>query len=149
MIQGSCLCGTVRFLLDEAEILMMNNCHCSKCRKATGSAFGSFIFLSAKDFTWLSGRDNILGFKSSPALERAFCKTCGSPVPFATQMDQVGVPAGILDGDPKVAPEADIFTADKLPWYEIPESAVAFPAEESTEFMRAFVERSKARSRRG
>jgi len=149
MIQGSCLCGIVRFQIEESEILMMNNCHCSKCRKATGSAFGSFIFLSAKDFEWLSGEENIQGFKSSPYLERTFCKTCGSSVPFETQMDQIGVPGGILDGDPKMAPEADIFTADKLPWYEIPESAVAFLAEESTELMHAFVRRSKERNKRG
>ncbi|MEQ8690436.1 MAG: GFA family protein [Pseudomonadales bacterium] len=149
MIQGSCLCGTVRFQIEESEILMMNNCHCSKCRKATGSAFGSFIFLSVKDFEWLGGRDNIQGFKSSPNLERAFCKTCGSSVPFETQMDQMGVPGGILDGDPKTAPEADIFTANRLPWYEIPESAIAFPAEESKELMDVFVQRSKERYKRG
>ena len=148
MIQGSCLCGAVKFQIEESEILMMNNCHCSKCRKATGSAFGSFIFLSAKDFEWLSGKENIRGFKSSPDLERAFCQTCGSSVPFKSHMDQMGVPGGILDGDPEMSPEADIFTADKLPWYEIPESAVAFPTEESREFMDAFVQRSKERNKR-
>lgn len=149
MIEGSCLCGSVRFQIEESEILMMNNCHYSKCRKATGSAFGCFIFLSAKDFQWLSGRDNIQGYYSSPELERAFCKTCGSSVPFETQMEQMGIPGGILDGDPNTTPEANIFTADKLPWYEIPKSAISFPAEESEELMDAFIQRSKERYKRG
>ena len=148
MIQGSCLCGAVKFQIDESEILMMNNCHCSRCRKATGSAFGSFVFLAAKDFEWLSGKDNVQGYQSSPHLERAFCKTCGSSVPFAAPFHQMGVPGGILDGDPKTEPEADIFTADKLPWYEVPQSAVSFSGEESEEFMSLFIKRSKEREQR-
>ena len=70
-------------------------------------------------------------------------------MPFECQLDQMGIPAGILDSDPGMTPQADIFTADRLPWYEIPDSAVAFPAKETAEFMAAYHQRSKQRYKRG
>lgn len=35
---GSCLCGSVRYEVEEVPIRFAN-CHCARCRRATGSAY--------------------------------------------------------------------------------------------------------------
>ena len=149
MIHGSCLCGHIAFRLDEAEILMMNNCHCTRCRKASAAAFATFVHVSSRDFAWIRGAGDALGYESSPGMVRAFCGRCGSSVPWRNEeMDQMVVPAGLLDGDPRAHPEADIFTADKVPWLTLAADAVSFPAEESEAFWQAYLARSRNRATR-
>jgi hypothetical protein len=123
MIQGSCLCGALRFEIDETRIIVINNCHCSLCRKVSGAAFGTFVQLPASGFRWLAGEDRLATFESSPGNPRAFCMVCGSRAPQSADWKaHVTVPAGMLDGDPKMRPEINIFTASKAPWYSITDS---------------------------
>ena len=42
MIDGSCLCGKLRFRL-AVRPQFINHCHCSLCRKASGAGFGTFV----------------------------------------------------------------------------------------------------------
>ena len=41
MLDGSCECGAVRYRVAD-EFLYASNCHCSRCRAATGAAFKPF-----------------------------------------------------------------------------------------------------------
>src|SRR5262245_13735132 len=94
MIQGSCLCGAMRFEIDEAQIIVINNCHCSYCRKVSGAAFGTFVQLPGSSFRWLSGEQHLATFESTPGNRRAFCKVCGSRAPqSADWKEHVTVPA--------------------------------------------------------
>jgi hypothetical protein len=108
---------------------LMSHCHCSRCRKVHGSAFGTYLTAAAERFSFERGRDGIVRFASSPGFARPFCARCGSVVPdgVATQ-DRVAMPAGALDGDPGVRPLAHIFVASKAPWYEIADALPRFAA---------------------
>ncbi len=87
MIRGSCLCGGVRFEITRA-VGPFELCHCSRCRKANGSAFVGGLGVKRSDFRLVQGRDLIETFEapvrqSPPPYRTHFCRRCGSPVPDA------------------------------------------------------------------
>lgn len=124
MIRGSCLCGGVRFEVARA-VGPFELCHCSRCRKASGSAFMPGIGVRREDFRLLAGRDLIRTFdapirESPPAYRSCFCSRCGSPVPDpASDSPWFEIAAGVLDDDPGIRPERHIMIDCKSPWFTI------------------------------
>ena len=72
---GGCLCGAVRFELQDAPA-EYGACHCSMCRKFSGG-IELGLQVPPDGVTW-TGEDNIQTYQSSVWAERGFCKTCGS-----------------------------------------------------------------------
>jgi hypothetical protein len=127
VLHGSCLCGGVKFEI-AGPLSHLLNCHCSKCRKQHGAAFRSRARVRVEDFRWLQGEELVSYYESSPGFHRGFCSRCGSPIVkrpapnyarAAIRGTDLGVPLGILDGDPGVRPERHIFVGSKAPWFEI------------------------------
>lgn len=123
MIRGSCLCGGVRFELERA-VGPFELCHCSRCRKVTGSAFVAGVGVRAEDYRLLEGADLIDSF-DAPILERppayrsSFCRRCGSPVPNPDPGTAwFEIPAGLLDDDPLARPDRHIFIELRAPWFD-------------------------------
>ena len=119
---GTCLCGVVAFEFD-GPVSEFALDHCSRCRKATGSAFASELVVASDSFRWLRGRAGIRVYqapivRSPPAYERWFCASCGGPVPREVA-GMVLIPAGLLDVDPDVRPMRHIFVRAKACWFEI------------------------------
>ena len=138
MIQGSCLCGNVRFEFAGAPEFI-NHCHCSMCRKVHGAAFGSFLHADGRGFRWLSGQSRVENYQSSPGNVRAFCKVCGSNMPVLEEGGtHVIIPAGTLDGDPDVRPIVHIHTASKALWFEITDALPQFAESPPPEFWAKF-----------
>ena len=132
-IQGSCLCGSVKYELD-AEPDMVGHCHCSKCRKAHGAAFGTHGLIARKDFRWTAGEEKLNAFESSPGSFRKFCGLCGSQILFDSDAlpDSFAFAFATLDDDPAARPAMHIFVGSKAPWYEITDQlpqAKEMPAE--------------------
>ena len=118
MIRGSCLCGGVRFEIDEARSLTY--CHCSNCRKLSGADVASYVHVDADKFRLLAGEELIRSFESAPGSFRNFCSVCSSTVPGkATYLQTVSIPAGLFDDDPGVRPKLHVFVRSKMPWVEI------------------------------
>ena len=123
MIKGSCLCGQASFQID-MSFQAFKYCHCSRCRKATGSAHASNIFVLPEHFRWISGEKNITRYDLPEAMSFAtcFCKICGSPMPHETRSGkQIVVPAGSIDDDPGQHPENNIFWKFRASWYLEPD----------------------------
>src|SRR5512146_2515737 len=125
-IAGSCLCGSVRFEI-RPPLSGFRYCHCSRCRKASGSAHAANIFLPGNQFAWLSGESLIRRFDLPGAKRFAvcFCTRCGGRVSHETATtENVLIPAGLLDDDPGMRPESSIFWGSRAPWcietHEIP-----------------------------
>lgn len=120
MIEGSCLCGGVRWGI-EAPPTGMTHCHCSMCRKAHGAAFATYASAPSSQFRWLSGEDLIARYGSSRGLSRSFCARCGSVVPAEGPEGghEMDLPAGCFDDDPVTRPSKHIFVASKAPWHAI------------------------------
>jgi hypothetical protein len=127
MVRGSCLCGGVTFELDRA-VGPFELCHCSRCRKSSGSAFVAGLGVRVKDFRLLSGADLIRTWEapileSPPAYRVAFCSRCGSPVPSPSEgAAWFEIPAGLLDDDPGLRPDKHIFVDRKSAWFTISDS---------------------------
>lgn len=127
MIRGSCLCGGVTWQVS-GKLDQMVHCHCSMCRKAHGAAFSTYARSSASGFKWLRGEERIVRYESSVGFVRPFCSTCGSVVPGPGGGEHMFLPAGCLDGDPGVRPQAHIFTASRAPWHQILDDLPRFDA---------------------
>jgi hypothetical protein len=114
---GSCLCGEVRFEI-AGEFERFYLCHCVYCRKDTGSAHAANLFASTAALKWVSGEEKVRQF-NLPATRhsKCFCSTCGSALP-TTQMNSrlLVVPAGSLDSDVVIAPNAHIFVSSRARW---------------------------------
>ncbi len=118
--QGGCLCGRVRFEIT-GEIRDIIYCHCSRCRKAQGSAFATNGNVDAAHFRFLSGEHELTTYSSDHVQSKYFCNHCGSPIISrrTDQPDTVRVRLGTIDSDITERPEAHIFVGSKANWEEI------------------------------
>jgi hypothetical protein len=119
-LSGSCLCGEVTYQIID-DIKVFQYCHCSRCRKFTGSAHAANIIIDPKNFQWLSGEELVGRFELAEAKHFAtsFCKKCGSSLPWLTQSGRAYIiPAGTLDDTPSIKPMHNIYYADRAEWYE-------------------------------
>jgi len=126
MRDAGCLCGAVRWTID-GPLEWMVHCHCSRCRKAHGSAFATWVVGPAAGLQ-LHGTEHRARWESPPGSGRCFCQCCGSVVPDDPSGRQAIVPAGNFTGDPGIRPAAHIFVASKAPWYEIHDGLPRFDA---------------------
>ena len=128
-LTGGCLCGAVRYELSQPPV-WAHNCHCSRCRKSTGAAFASNLFVPVDALRYTRGEEQLRSFKV-PEAERfthVFCGRCGSSLPFVNpQRGLAGVPMGSLDGDPGLGPRAHIFVGSKAPWFTITDALPQHP----------------------
>ena len=124
MIEGTCLCGTVRFAVDEVRDLA--HCHCSMCRKHHGAPFATMARVTEGAFRWTAGESAIGRYESSPGFHRSFCRICGSSLPDSSPSGGWFVPAGLFAGDPGVRPVVHIFLASKAPWHTIADALPGF-----------------------
>lgn len=116
---GSCLCGGVRFEI-KGEFEQFFLCHCSRCRKNSGSAHGANLFTATAKLTWLCGETQVRSFElPGTRHSRSFCEICGSAMPQRILNDTLlMVPAGSLDSPLADKPNGRIFTASKADWDE-------------------------------
>ncbi|MDX1460736.1 MAG: GFA family protein [Xanthomonadales bacterium] len=116
-LAGSCLCGTVRYVASGRETRFYH-CHCSRCRKVSGTGHCSNLFLEG-ELTWLAGEDQLNSFMPPDAsrFRNNFCRHCGSRMPrYDAQFSMVFIPAGSLDDEPGMRPQARIFWGSRAPW---------------------------------
>lgn len=116
---GSCLCGDVEFEISgRFESFFL--CHCSRCRKGTGSAHAANLFTSTAKITWVKGEDQVTSFQvPNTRHSRSFCSRCGSALP-RVQMNGnlIVVPAGCLDSSVDIRPNAHICYSSRADWDE-------------------------------
>ncbi len=119
VVAGRCLCGDVAYELAGAPEVVQN-CHCSRCRRARSAAHATNAFFRRGQLTWLSGEDRVDSFALPEARRfgQAFCRRCGGKVPRAPG-DYAVVPCGGLDGAPGRPPRGHIFMGSKAPWVEV------------------------------
>ena len=116
---GSCLCGDVSYEIS-GNLGIFQYCHCSRCRKITGSAHAANIIIRPEHFRWLTGAEQVGRYEVPEASHFAtsFCKKCGSSLPWKTKSAKSYViPAGTLDTHPGIQPMQNIFCGSKADWY--------------------------------
>jgi hypothetical protein len=111
MLRGGCLCGDIRF-----ETTGMHSrigiCHCSKCRKSSGTGSAANIPVLFEHLRWMLGQDLV-----TAGPKHSFCRVCGSPMPDLNPRKTVyAIPVGCLDGDPRLLVGDHIFVGSKAGW---------------------------------
>ncbi len=118
---GGCLCGAVRYEID-GEPIFAGHCHCSDCRKATGTGHVSVTALprSAVKVTGETRGYSVTGDSGQP-FTRNFCPVCGSLIfgESATMPGMMTITAGTLDDPSAFEPQMVIYTKSRPAWDRI------------------------------
>ena len=125
-LAGSCLCGGVRYEITK-PFLRAAYCHCSRCRKLTGTLAGISGRVERDGFRFLTG-ERLLGVyrRAEGALPALFCRTCGSTL-FRGEWpggEWIGIRLGTLDGDPGIRPAYHMFVDSRAGWEELPDDGL-------------------------
>jgi hypothetical protein len=128
MAQGKCNCGSVAFEID-ADVSGIFICHCSICRRSTGSNGIAVVVVDNDAFQWTRGIELITSWKKPDAdWETWFCSICGSPVPGRNDASRMFVPAGLIStGGDSLEVLHHIWVDSKAPWDEIGDSGRQHP----------------------
>ncbi|SHH78227.1 GFA family protein [Ferrimonas marina] len=126
-LNGSCLCGAIQFRVADA-FDYVGNCHCSECRKFSGSDYAPAGGLSAEHFAFIQGEETVRYYEKSPATTLAFCPTCGSSL-FSIKSDtgRYNIRLGALDDTPSQKPSFHIHVDSKAPWLTINDKLTRYP----------------------
>ena len=115
-MKGSCLCGEVSFEIS-GELQSIYQCHCSLCRKVSGSSSNSALIVLRHNFMWVSGKNKINTYSNSTGFKSEFCGCCGSPVPnISSGGDSYWVPAGLLSESIETEVLAHVYVGSRANW---------------------------------
>ena len=119
MIQGSCLCGDIKFTIS-GDLRSARYCYCSHCTKFAGTSPATWAMTKSENLNISSSEVSISKYNSGKGL-RCFCANCGSPVWFESldYPEIVAIPLGVLDDGNIPAPEMHIWTRSKPGWCAI------------------------------
>ncbi len=119
---GGCLCGAIRYEVT-SDPVRVACCHCDDCRRATGSAFATNVFVKAEDLVVLKGAPHSFQHKvdSGNVLTKEFCADCGSQLfGGSVRSPEIrSVKVGTIDDARFVRPEIEVFTSRKLPFIRL------------------------------
>ena len=116
MKTGSCLCGAVRF--DVQNLRDVVACHCLQCRKTTGNYMSATAANNA-DLKMTETR-GLKWYRSSDTAQRGFCQDCGSVLFWKGDgRDYTAITAGSIDGKTGLKLMGHIFCDSAGDYYEI------------------------------
>jgi hypothetical protein len=117
-LAGKCFCGAVHYEVTD-QFAYAANCHCSNCRRTTGSAFKPFAGIEREKFIVTKGEDARMICGDDKGHD-AHCARCGSLLySLVREGAWVHVAMGTLLDDPSIRPTAHIFVGSKAPWFTI------------------------------
>jgi hypothetical protein len=115
---GGCLCGAVRYEV-RGEPFKSGLCHCTDCRKVTGTSFLAYADWKADQFSYEGEVETHEG--------RSFCPTCGSRL-FSADETGAEIYLGSLDDAPNgIAPQVEGWCKRREPWLPTIPSTPMFP----------------------
>ncbi|MFM2423257.1 MAG: aldehyde-activating protein, partial [Pseudomonadota bacterium] len=111
-------CKRIKYAFD-GDPLWVAHCHCETCRRATSSAFATYVGVKLDQFRYYEGEP--AWYESSPGVHRYFCGNCGSPMAYIGDKfaGTVHLYAGSLAEPDKVKPMGNLNAKDRLPWTEV------------------------------
>lgn len=123
MARGECNCGAVSFEID-ADLAGVFVCHCSICRRSTGTNGNAVVVIQKDEFHWTRGEEQISTWrKPGHDWQVWFCRVCGSQLPGNNDESTMFVPAGLIsDGAESLKIIHHIWVDSKASWDEIGDS---------------------------
>ncbi len=103
LLSGGCFCGAIRYTVAD-EFAYALNCHCSNCRRTTGSAFKPFAGIARHQLSVSHGLDNLMVYGDETTHD-AHCRRCGSLLYSVVRAGAYAhVAMGTLADDPSIRP---------------------------------------------
>ncbi len=123
-IEGGCLCGAVRYRIDEESVPPCYACHCADCQTQSGSAVALQMPVWVSKFS-VEG-ETIEGTRQLPGGAIGTVHTCATCLTRLHTINSsrpgiVIVRAGTLDDSASLEPKAHMWVRSKQPWMTIPE----------------------------
>jgi hypothetical protein len=124
-LTGGCLCGSVRFEIDE-PLVSANYCHCTRCQRRTGTAASASARVVPGSLRVVAGEELIRAFEPPDGFAKVFCSACGSALwsEDPAHRDVKGVRLGAIDGDPGIRPSHRNYVAYAAAWEPIPDDGL-------------------------
>ena len=124
VFSGKCLCGNVSYQC-HSEPKAVFNCHCEDCRRATGSVFGTNLFVPEAKVE-ISGEVSSYSHisDSGSTMTKRFCPNCGSLLfgSNSANPNVVSIRAGTVDQLALIKPQINLFMDKKVPSTSIDEN---------------------------
>jgi hypothetical protein len=118
VLRGHCACDAVSFEVAD-EFVVAYNCHCSRCRAITGSAFLPWGEIEPEKLRVTKGAESLMLIGAADGQHAKRCATCFSLVSWSGYEGKIRVPYGSLLDEPSLKPSAHMFVGSKAPWYDI------------------------------
>jgi hypothetical protein len=118
MLKGGCFCGWIRYET-AATPFDETNCHCSICRRTTGTPFVAWFSVPRSQFQLVCGEPT--RFRSTAKGTRSFCPRCGTQVTFEHEdfLDEIDVTTCSLDEPERMPPRDHTHASSKLSWIKL------------------------------
>jgi len=127
LLSGQCYCGAVHYTVAD-QFIYAANCHCSDCRRTTGSAFKPFAGIERAKLNLTKGQDHIKIVGDADG-NNTHCADCGSLLYSVVRNGAyVHVAMGTLVDDPTIRPTHHIFVGSKAPWFTITDDLPQYDA---------------------
>ena len=120
-VRGSCLCGACRFVT-RVPLTDASLCHCSLCRKGSGSAFGAYASVPRTALVWESSQ-SLTSYPVTARLTRFFCGICGTGLVsrHAAEPEHTHLHLGCLDDNSVTALEYQQYVGSRAAWVSLPD----------------------------
>ena len=129
IFSGKCLCGKVTYKC-HVEPKAIFNCHCEDCRRATGSVFGTNLFVPEEEVI-ISGKLSSYSHKSDSGsnMTKLFCINCGSLMFGRNSIKKniLSIRAGTVNQLDLIKPQVNVFMDSKVPSTSIDENIKKAP----------------------
>jgi hypothetical protein len=124
-LQGSCLCGAVRFELT-GEFEPRAFCHCTTCKRLSGGVGTANGFARTEDIRILEGREHLRSYQPDEGSAKTFCSVCGSNL-FGggwPEWETASVRLSAIETPFEGRPDKHIYTRSLAPWETLPDDGL-------------------------
>ncbi|MBI1889935.1 MAG: GFA family protein [Burkholderiales bacterium] len=102
-------------------------CHCTNCKRRTGSAFGISAYFFRESIVATSGQMKVYAFHHAAQnhdQERHFCASCGTTLFWyiSTQPKLIGIAGGCFADENLGEPTMSVSHGKKSGWVAVPDS---------------------------
>jgi hypothetical protein len=122
---ATCACGQASITVNAAPTLH-GVCHCTNCKRRTGSAFGISAYFDRAAVVERAGETKTYAFHHAAQnhdQERHFCVSCGTTLYWTVSAlpDKIGIAGGCFaDAGLPSEPTMSVTDAKREPWVQLP-----------------------------
>jgi hypothetical protein len=109
-----------------APFRLANYCHCSRCRKHSGTGASAQGRVPREGFRLLEGAELLETYRPPEGMAKVFCRLCGSSL-FGGEWPrgkEVSIRLGALDDDPSISPQFRSFVGSAASWEQLPDDGL-------------------------